>query len=267
MDCLGKYLEKINEIRILGVAAQNLLENRNNESRVQSNATTKSALVLLTGYLEGYIRELLTELSEKICEINPPLEKLHPLLVASALEDEIASLRKGNSTLDLLNLFSKNRPILLNHKKLAKTGGNPTVDTVEALFGCFGISEALDKLSIQDYNVDTTFIRESQITDKLQQKIKNILEAHAGTNTTVLLAGVVEELDKQWSPKIRRRSVGYVGGIEELLKKRNRIAHGESDEPVTPSDLIDAASMVEGLIKGLHKLAESQVEAISIGGD
>lgn len=265
MECLEKYLAKLGEIRLLANSAQVFLDNRTAEGRTQGNATTRSALVLLTGYLEGYIRDLLSELSDTINDIDPPIENLAPLLLASTVEDEVASLRKSRSSSSILSLLRNGRPLSLNQKKLSKTGGNPTVDTVEALFECFGISSAIDVLSIRDFGVESTFIYESQISEGMREKIRDAIAKSTGQDTPETISEIVAVLEERWNPKTRRRSVGYVSGIEELLKRRNRIAHGESDEPVTPSELLASAAIVEGLVKGLHELAEEQLEAITNG--
>jgi hypothetical protein len=262
MECQSRYIEKLKEIQLLADAAQSSLETRTNIGRIQANATTRSGLVLLCGYLEGYIRELLTELTEKINDANPPIDNLAPRLILSAVEDEIVKLRDGREANTFLEISRNTRPISLNHRKLAKTGGNPTVDTIEGLLACFGIPSAVDILSIRDFGIESTFVQESQISDRMRQKIRSIVEPHAGSNTPSALAEIVEVLEQCWNSKIKRRSVGYVGGIEELLKRRNRIAHGESDEPVTPSELGAAIELVSGLIAGLADLAEAQLNIL-----
>ncbi len=262
MECQSRYIEKLKEIQLLADAAQSSLDTRSTTGRIQANATARSGLVLLCGYLEGYIRELLTELTEKINDADPPIENLSPRLILSAVEDELANLREGREANGFLEISRNTKPISLNHKKLAKTGGNPTVDTIEGLLACFGIAAAVDTLSIRDFGIESTFVQESQITDRTRQKIRTIVEPHAGANTTDALAEIVEALEQCWNSKTKRRSVGYVGGIEELLKRRNRIAHGESDEPVTPSELGTAIALVAGLITGLADLAEVQLNIL-----
>ncbi len=262
MQCLNRYQEKLKEIQLLSDAAQRSLDDRTSEGRIQANAITRSGLVLLCGYLEGYIRDLLTEMTERINDASPPIDNLSPRLIFSAVEDEVANMREGRAALGFFEVSRNVRPIKLNHKKLAKTGGNPTVDTIEGLLACFGIGSAVDKLSVRDFGIDSTFISESQINERTREKIQGIVEPHAGSNTSEALAKIIETLEQCWSPKTKRRSVGYVGGIEELLKRRNRIAHGESEEQVTPGELRSEAAMVERLIIGLDALAEAQLEIL-----
>ena len=266
MQCLSRYLEKLDEIQLLANAAQESLNSRKGVERIQANAITRSALVLLCGYLEGFIRDLITELTENINDANPPIEKLSPRLIFFAVEDELNNLREGRASNDFLGISRNAMPIKLNYKKLAKTGGNPTVDTIEGLFACFGIATAVDTLSVRDFGVESTFVLESQITDRTREKIRSIVEPHAGAHTMEALAGIVETLEQCWNSKTKRRPVGYVGGIEELLKRRNRIAHGEGDEPVTPGDLGAAIVLVRGLFAGLTELADKQLELLVGGG-
>ncbi|WP_419144635.1 MAE_28990/MAE_18760 family HEPN-like nuclease [Burkholderia cenocepacia] len=56
--------------------------------------------------------------------------------------------------------------------------------------------------------------------------------------------------------------MGYVNEIEQLLKKRNRIAHGEGSEQITPIELTDFKKCVMKLASGLHDELQSLLDNI-----
>ena len=65
---------------------------------------------------------------------------------------------------------------------------------------------------------------------------------------------IISLIEVKWSPKTTRREVGYVATIQELLKTRNRIAHGESNVIVTDVELSDFICNIRQLAKGIDEL-------------
>ncbi|EFM3109965.1 hypothetical protein HG927_003950, partial [Salmonella enterica subsp. enterica serovar Dublin] len=150
----------------------------------------------------------------------------------------------------------KSLPIQLDSDKLSSTNANPTVDTIERIFNMFDIPLVLDELSINDFDVDNMYNLESQVNELLKGSIFILLEGNSNQ-----VEGIVNIIESKWAPKKKRRRVGYLNVIDELLKKRNRIAHGEGFDVVTANELKEATEQIKKLCDGLlgkltDKLAE-----------
>jgi hypothetical protein len=146
---------------------------------------------------------------------------------------------------------------LLDRKRLSNTRGNPSVDTIEELFAGFGFDSVVDDLSIKDFQIESTYIEENQSTS-IESKIASAL----GANQQGALQEVLRVVDEKWKPKKRRRDVGYVSAIQELLKQRNRIAHGEGREPVTPQELKDHCAVIRQFGAGLNQLIDAMIDGL-----
>ncbi|HFK2006788.1 TPA: MAE_28990/MAE_18760 family HEPN-like nuclease [Pseudomonas aeruginosa] len=250
MDCYTALQESLSEVGLIVGAAREALQ-EGGEGRVKCNAMTRAGLVLLCGYFEGFIRDLVEEYVEALNDEGVSVGKLPDSLFCSVLEGGVASYR-GNSLASLNGLketIVNGGTVKLNSKLLSKTGGNPSVDNVESIFSGIGIDSVIDRLSILDYSVDSTYVLESQVDAKFRRAIE---AAIAGETVDDSVSRVVQIIEGKWQPRKKRRKVGYVSEIEELLKKRNRIAHGEGREQITPDDLEGHCNMVSKLSTGLH---------------
>lgn len=250
MDCYTALQESLSEVGLIVDAAREALE-EGGDGRIKCNAMTRAGLVLLCGYFEGFIRDLVEEYVEALNDEGVSVGNLPDSLFCSVLEGGIAGYR-GNSSSDLGGLresIVNGGSVKLNSKQLSKTGGNPSVDNVESIFSGIGIDAVIDKLSILDYSVDSTYVFESQVDARFKRAIE---AAIAGEAVDESVSRVVQVIENKWQPRKKRRKVGYVSEIEELLKKRNRIAHGEGREQITPDELEGHCDMISRLSTGLH---------------
>nr|WP_281246513.1 MAE_28990/MAE_18760 family HEPN-like nuclease [Pseudomonas jinjuensis] len=252
MDCYSTLQDSLSEVRLIVAAAREALE-EGAEGRVKCNAMTRAGLVLLCGYFEGFIRDLVEEYVDALNDEGVSVSSLPDSLFCAVLEGQVSSYR-GNSLTDFISLkgaITNSGAVKLNSKVLSKTGGNPSVDNVESIFSGIGIDAIIDRLSIADYSVDSTYVLESQVDAKFKRAIEAALAdvEGAAVDPVSRIVGIIEG---KWQPRKKRRKVGYVSEIEELLKKRNRIAHGEGREQVTPDDLQGHCEMVAKLSSGLH---------------
>ncbi|MNN69237.1 hypothetical protein D3C81_1850090 [compost metagenome] len=123
------------------------------------------------------------------------------------------------------------------------------------MFQRLGIPAIIDKLSLRDYALDSTYSTVSQ-----SQQLHKSIELAVGGDVAHYQK-VVEIIDGKWAPKKQRRDVGYVGRIQELLKKRNRIAHGENwGEQVTPTELLDFNRDILRLCVGIDEYLAVELE-------
>ena len=150
----------------------------------------------------------------------------------------------------------------LNPKRYNKTGGNPTVDVIEMIFSRLGLFDIIDALSVRDFGLDSTYINETQVHHSMASGIRGILADHAVQDPDIALESITTEIESKWRPKRKRRDVGYVNKIQELLKRRNRIAHGEGYQQITPAELCDFVDSVERLSRGLSDALDSQLIAV-----
>lgn len=260
-NCLSELTEKIAETDRIARLAKDLLEGSEiisvhgelsepRNRRSTANAMTKAALVLLSGYFEGFLKKLVEEFVDGLNDLKLPLQHTGDQLLLSIFQHSITDNRNKSlsKALSIKACISESSHFPLIQAAIGGTRGNPTVDNVESIFEKLGITAIIDKLSLRDYALDTTYT----IVSQSQQLHKNLELALSGDIT--YLQKVIEIIDGKWSPKKQRRDVGYVGRIQALLKKRNRIAHGENwEEQVTPTELLEFNHDILKLCTGIHE--------------
>lgn len=266
--CLTELTEKIAENDRVARLANTLLSgdeiisisgemSETGNRRTTANAMTKAALVLLSGYFEGYLKKIIEEFVGELNDIRFTLNSAGDELFLSMLQHSITDNRSKSipKVITLKNCISANEHFPLKQDAIGGTKGNPTVDTVEAMFQRLGIPEIIDKLSLRDYSLDSTYSTISQ-----SQQLHQSIELAVGGDVAAYQK-TVEIIDGKWSPKRQRRDVGYVGRIQELLKKRNRIAHGENwEEQVTPAELLDFNRDILRLCVGIDEYLTMELE-------
>lgn len=266
--CLSELTQKIAETDRVARLAQNLLEGTEIVSisgelsetahrRSTANAMTKAALVLLSGYFEGFLKKLIEEFVGELNDLELPLLSAGDQLLLSILQHSITENRTKSlpKVLSIKNCFSEDTHFPLALEAIGGTKGNPSVDTVEGMFLRLGIPEIIDQISIRDYELDSTYTTVSQ-SQQLHQSIELAVDGDV-----TRYQKVKEMIDSKWAPKKQRRDVGYVGRIQELLKKRNRIAHGENwGEQVTPTELLDFNRDILRLCVGIDDYLTRELE-------
>lgn len=255
-ECYKSLPDKFREIELIAEAADSVLVETNEHGRIQGNAMTRAALVLLCGYFEGFVREVAEEYLDIIDDIGLPLDSFPEPLYCAVVGEMVEGLGRANGNkVDGFKLVVRgNGKHAVNKKRLSSTGGNPTVDNIEAMFHILGLPKVIDYLSIKDYGLDSTFVSESQVLPRMRDDIHGIIEKKFSGASLDVVSDLVELIEKKWLPKQKRRKVGYVFDIEQLLKKRNRIAHGEGHEQITTTELRDTLEKVRNLSGGLHSL-------------
>lgn len=262
MEALNSFEANLAEIARIADHVEGLLAERSaSEDLVLPNAIARSGLVLLCGYFEGFLRELVQEAVDEINDAGVGVNELPDRLFLCTLE---AAAKKSGPKRDNAFLFIRDRirdgqQCALDKKHLSSTGGNPTVDTIEGLLQGFGITAVIDLLSVRDFEIDSTFTVERQ-----SKAVEGAVIEAIASNDQDLVERILRVIDERWLPKKRRRSVGYVSAIEELLKRRNRIAHGEGSEVVTPEELRQQAVVIGRLAAGLSKLIEDVLDGLLI---
>lgn len=253
MDCTAEYNDKLDEVLSLVDLAENT---KPPLSYVQRNAVCRSGLVLLCGYFEGYLREMCKEFVDRINDATLSAKKL-PTSILS--EHSLHCLEKfQRKELGPFSVFvsalSENGTIELNSKKLSATNANPTVDNLERLFSNFDIPLVLDTLTLEDFEIEEMYNFESHIHPSMFSSISTIVGGDADNRD-----GIIKIIEGKWPSKKKRRRVGYVGLIDELLKKRNRIAHGEGDVIIATSDLRDITLQLKVLCNKLCGILDSKL--------
>lgn len=249
-------MKRFDEIILLANMAEENTEPGGNVTAI--NALTRSGLVLLCGYFEGFVREMCKEFVDELneLEIAPSLVPIRMLSEHVATCSDKVRNNKCQSFSDFIIKVEQSSPIQLDSDKLSSTNANPTVDTIERIFNVFDIPLVLDELSINDFDVAEMYNFEPQINESLRRSILQVVGGDP-----IKEAGIVNVIESRWRPKKKRRRVGYLNVIDELLKKRNRIAHGEGFDSVTPQELKEATRQITKLCDGLiSKLAAKLAE-------
>jgi hypothetical protein len=260
MQCHGTFEAALDEVVSIAEHADKLLSEGGAAARALGNAIARSGLVLLCGYVEGYVRDLAEEAVDEINRLALSPDILPAGLFVSLLKNVVESpIHKREEKAEVLRqAFREHLSCELDRKRLSDTGGNPSVDTIESLFGVFGLGLVIDRLSIEHFGVDSTFVDESQAS-ALRTDVLNVLSGDA-----VRADAVLALVDNKWRPRRKRRTVGYVSEIQELLKQRNRIAHGEGRETITPEELRGRVEHMRRLGEGLHGLLHPVVEQLRL---
>ncbi|WP_241666562.1 MAE_28990/MAE_18760 family HEPN-like nuclease [Jejubacter calystegiae] len=256
-------MKRFDEIILLANMAEKNTEPGGNITAI--NALTRSGLVLLCGYFEGFVREMCKEFVDELneLEIAPSLVPIRMLSEHVVTCSDKVRNNKCQSFSDFIMNVERSLPIQFDSDKLSSTNANPTVDTIERIFNVFDIPLVLDELSINDFDVSEMYNIESQIGDSLRRTILRAVD-----DDSVKGIDVINIIESRWRPKKKRRRVGYLNIIDELLKKRNRIAHGEGFDSVTPQELKEATRQITKLCDGLiskltAKLAEMTYQTSS----
>ncbi|QHI77510.1 MAE_28990/MAE_18760 family HEPN-like nuclease [Serratia sp. NGAS9] len=256
MNCTSGYLSKFEEVRELAALAETT---SGNISLTQKNTMCSSGLVLLCGYFEGFLRDICKEFVNEINDSSLTARGLPDSVMYEHTLHCVEKYKIKNKTLfcDLISAISESNKVELNADKFSATNANPTVDNIERLFEAFDMPLILDVISIEDYNFDSMYNVESQVNASMLNKIHL---AVGGDDTA--RGAVLAEIERKWVSKRKRRRVGYVGFIDELLKVRNRIAHGESNPVVTPTELSDAVETISILSISLEVKLDSKLQLL-----
>lgn len=264
MRCTNTLQESLTDVILIAAGAEEEISSKTKDGRLKGNAMTRAGIVLLCGYFEGYIRDIVCEFAETVNDEKININTLPDPLFLSILEN-VASVSSQSkqvpALIKLRNSIATNKNYDLDKKKLSNTGGNPTVDTIEKIFTRLGLANAIDTLSIQDFGVSSTFVRESQ-AEHLRSKLEEKIASHCQQHDADLVEHLISVIETKWSSTQKRRKVGYVQAIEELLRIRNLIAHGEGREPVLPTELIDHVEKVEGMALGLDKMVSDLIDSL-----
>lgn len=257
------FLKNVEDVDRLVQLAGDHLQGRTQDGRVAASVLTRSGIVLLSGYLEGYLRDVFTEFVESVNALGAPLDALPDAMMLAAVEHTASRCRTNPERLrELRRTVTGGHTQSLEPKLFAATGGNPTVDTIDGLFRAIGVPDVIETLTLQDFEMHTYF-NESRVSQRLKQEIGLCLEGHSAPEVAGGISErLLELIESNWPPRRRRRDVGYVHQIQELLKKRNRIAHGEAREPITPLDLSEFRDHVVKLAQGISVQLDARLALI-----
>lgn len=257
MDCKAEYDGKFDEIISMAALAE---DDNHPLSHTQVGTICRSGLVLLCGYFEGYVRAMCKEFVDKVNDAEIKAKDLPNSILCEHTSHCIEYSQKNNIQpfADFIVAITADGILELNSKKLSATNANPTVDNVERLFANFDIPLVLDTLTLEDYEIDSMYNSESHITNKMYEKISLIVDGNVESRD-----GIISLIQSKWPSKTKRRRVGYLALIDELLRKRNSIAHGEQSIPVTISDLKDATESIRKLCDKLAQLLDSKFVALT----
>lgn len=261
MRCTNTLKESLHDVILIAAGAEIEILSRTKEGRLKGNAMTRAGIVLLCGYFEGYIRDIVSEFADTVNDEGVDVNSLPEPLFLSVLENITSTSniqKKLPALVKLRESIKTSRSYVIDKKRLSSTGGNPTVDTVEGIFARLGIENAIDALSIHDFGVGSTFVTESQ-AENLRTKLEEKISSHCQEHDADLIDHLISVIESKWAPSRKRRKVGYVHAIEELLRVRNLIAHGEGREPVLPSELLNHVEQVEGMAVGLDKMVTAVI--------
>jgi hypothetical protein len=275
VEAFIKFEEALKEVELLLEETENafyLAENSQTPNKKErhlfkANTFSRSGIVLLCGHFEGFLKELLKEFSSQINSAS-----IHPQLLPDSLLGDIIRIMLNRCDSSekhrqkLKNLMSGNSCIEIDEKmqqEFSKTWGNPTVDIIEKMLNRIGVSDVIETLSVRDFSL-TTHTQISQIDNNLKSSLRQIFSDRLFDDPDIseIESEIVRVLEDNWISKSKRRSVGYVRTIEQLLTQRNEIAHGNSDRKLTKQEFETSIREIRQLASGIHELTQAQLETL-----
>ena len=275
VQAFDRFSELLDEVNLLLEETRSALEEASNSKTsmekskhlFRANTFSRSGIVLLCGHFEGFLKSLLNEFSSEINDAKVQPEFVPASLLEAVLETILKRCNSGSGSESyrrkLQDLVSGKASIEIDGKVFSDTGGNPKVDIIEKMLKRIGIIDAIENLSQRDFGV-TTHSQRSQVDISFTARMKDILSTRSldPSHIAQIEAEIVQLIEDKWKPKSVRRDVGYVATIQELLKKRNLIAHGEGDPKVTDVELERYIDEIKALALGLDQMTHSQLTAL-----
>ena len=273
MIALNEFMSALEEVNLLLEEARNALGKAEDSKTAidksreldKANVFLRSGIVLLCGHFEGFLKNILEEFATIVNESNIKIDAAPPLLVQTILSHLLERCKNGGDEhqrrFQLVVLGQE--PIVIDLKNISSTKGNPKVDTIDKMLLDVGVPDIIEQLSNKDFGL-VTHGKRSQIDPPLRSHILSSLSGKLikDTDENVLINEIVKHIERKWQPKSERRKVGYVAVIENLLKKRNSIAHGEGDLRITNKELEEFVVQIINLASGLCAALETQIEVI-----
>jgi hypothetical protein len=210
MQCFNVFLEGMSDIDLIAEAAELGQKSKDNSERTRGNALARSGYVLLSGYFEGFVRDLIFEFVDEINDAKVGVGTMPSHLLHSAISDVLGQEISENSVTRVKTSILANTHLAVNAKKHSKTGGNPTVDIIESLFSALGFPSVIDVLSIQDFHVTSTFVSESQVSAQMKATLESTIQAVQIPDPSTVIAEIVKLIDAKWTPRKKRRNIAYV---------------------------------------------------------
>lgn len=273
MESLTKFNSALEEIELLLCETRSALK-ESEEAKTsiskssqlnRANTFSRSALVLLCGHFEGYLKEILKEFAIVVNRANVTADCAPTLLLETALSAILDRCSSGGEKYreQLQLTICGQTSLRFEPKLISNTRGNPKVEIIEQMFLKIGIPDVLEQLSKEDFG-STTYGRRSQVDNSMRRRIHTCISEKTDTleNSQDLTSDIIDLIEEKWQPRSQRREVGYVAVIQDLLKKRNVIAHGEAILKITDKELEDYIKDIRKLAVGLEKAIEKQISSI-----
>lgn len=260
MSAFEDFVENVKDIRAVAGLARDQIMNHGRDGRRVGNVTCRAALVLLCGHFEGFVRDVVREVVADLADGDVESYRVPPGVIKKVLVDKA----KKGIDIEFVDQFRESMrhgpPLGLSPKLMISTDSNPTVAKVDELFSILGIEDVIDRLSISHYAIESTYTVDSQ-SEPFRGRFEKII-GDFGVAGSECCNEVLALIDEKWAPRKKRRNVGYVACIQELLKKRNRIAHGEGGEQITPEELENFCEEIQSLCSGLKAVADSVITTV-----
>lgn len=202
------------------------------EKRLLANVVYCSSVLLLSSYLERYVESLLVEAIDAINNANILVQDIPEALRLVQVKEQIcdlaSTLQKDMTKDNVLKMLQKSKGLINNHN----------------WFTC----------DFQPFNQlsGETLIGENRFSNPSPEKIDQLFR-HLGINSVV--GRVIGLENKPDRAAIRDK-------VEEMVDKRNNIAHTGGTVTVTRQDIMDYLVYSRRLVRGMDILVGQEVQKI-----
>jgi len=222
------------EIDILAEEAK-----KNSDNEKVYNVLCRSAVVLTSANLEGFIKEAVKVILNDINKFskfrNAPTE-LKMTFCSSFIDIE----NKGGKANELIKVLDELDTKFLLQPFLFENNKNPSPSVIDKMCLKFGVNNFFE--SIEKSKVNIVFENDSEETEKL---ISNLSEQLLMGCKEYPYSININEFNIDLSAKKGKKGL-FQTFLDELLRKRNSIAHGTSlENEVSPTEILEMKQKVQ----------------------
>lgn len=259
MNSLDDFEERMKEIECL---IDLIPEKPSSQNVKQINTLCRASIVLLSSHLEGFLQDLMEEFIDEVNRVKIVFKDLPIKLYiqnkfpnGKLTQNDLNNLEKIFTEIKILE--NSNMSITLDKNKFDKTEGNPTADVINKLFKIIGIDNVLDILNKEILNLDS------------EESYKNFFseEEKIYLNEALGMPSVLDNIERYIVKKRnlknpKKRNVGYYNTINQLLKYRNNIAHGNINANISLQELIKLKDDIVILVTNLSKKVDERLKEL-----
>lgn len=235
LDSYSDFIASLQEVdTLLSIASRDPLSEKRPANptleRDITNAVTRSCIVMLVAHFEGFVKSALTELIDAIRQAKPPARRIPDALLELHTRGRINEIFGTQGP----TRIHRTRALFTNYAQLWDEDHsiNPSIISAKILVRQFTsatpevLSEVFSLLDISD------------IIPQITIHVNNAI-ASRGDNATTVKADVK---------------------LNEIVRKRNNVAHGDKEEKLTPVEIENYKVFLTDVAEKISLVIEERIQ-------